>query len=104
MAPDWMQGKQLKSEHSQPIEQICEPIKVEQNRMPKNIIKQLMNRVNLNLQIWLKESYATKKMIKSHFSNLLLIKERKHTNKSRKEKQGALPTFPDTEALSCIER
>ncbi|KAJ6867823.1 hypothetical protein NC651_032995 [Populus alba x Populus x berolinensis] len=27
MAPDWMQGKQLKSEHSQPIEQICEPIK-----------------------------------------------------------------------------
>jgi hypothetical protein len=51
MAPDWMQGKQLKSEHSQPIEQICEPIKVEQNRMPKNIIKQLMNRVNLNLQI-----------------------------------------------------
>jgi hypothetical protein len=50
MAPDWMRGKQLKSEHSQPIEQICEPIKVEQNRMPKNIIKQLMNRVNLNLQ------------------------------------------------------
>lgn len=39
-----MQGKQLKSEHSQPIEQICEPIKVEQNIMPKDIIKQLMNR------------------------------------------------------------